>query len=224
MFNSWNRQPFIWEKLPGQLPNLTPKPFVIEHNYLISNYGSGYGVDNDDGSAYFDIRYNVFYEGSGLKSDFSGHDKLFHGNLGISLDLPCGVGTEYRAGHQDHCVNNTIVMRAGNWRAYLPAHSSTQPCDEPWISSSACDVKQQAEPRCGLLGNWASGGASVLATVHNNTILNMNQSGIDVQCGTELLSVMDFKQQCGIDAGISVARRPGVDEIEAMVRKWLGTR
>ena len=36
---------------PGQPPNLIPKPFVIEENLLISNYGSGYGVDNDDGSA-----------------------------------------------------------------------------------------------------------------------------------------------------------------------------
>ena len=47
VFNSWNRQPFVWEHLPGQLPNLTPKPFVIRDNFLISNYGSGYGVDND---------------------------------------------------------------------------------------------------------------------------------------------------------------------------------
>ena len=52
VFNSWNRQPFIWEKRQGEPPNLTPQPFVIEHNYFISNYGSGYGVDNDDGSAY----------------------------------------------------------------------------------------------------------------------------------------------------------------------------
>jgi hypothetical protein len=98
------RQPFVWEHLPGQLPNLTPKPFVIRHNFLISNYGSGYGVDNDDGSSYFDIRDNVFYEGSGLKSDYSGHDKRFHGNLGIAINLPCGVGTQYRAGESDISV------------------------------------------------------------------------------------------------------------------------
>ena len=66
VFNSWNRQPFIWEwnQKAGEPPNLTPAPFIIENNYMISNYGSGYGVDNDDGSAYFDIRNNVFYEGA----------------------------------------------------------------------------------------------------------------------------------------------------------------
>jgi hypothetical protein len=43
---------FRRERRPGEPPNLTPQPFVIEHNYFVSNYGSGYGVDNDDGSAY----------------------------------------------------------------------------------------------------------------------------------------------------------------------------
>jgi len=162
VFNSWNRQPFIWEKRQGEPPNLTPQPFVIEHNYFISNYGSGYGVDNDDGSAYFDIRYNVFYGGSGLKSDYAGHDKIFHGNLGIALSTPCGVGTQYRAGHEDHCTNNTIVMRTGNWRVYLPAHNSTQPCDTPWIATGPCDIKQQEAPRCGMLGNAASGARNAI--------------------------------------------------------------
>ena len=176
-----------------------------------------------DRSSYYDIRYNVLYEGSGLKSDYSGHDKLFHGNLGISLSLPCGVGTQYRAGHEDHCVNNTVVMRSGNWRAYLPAHNSTQPCDTPWIDSSFCDIKQQASPRCGVLGNVATE-ASVLPTMHSNTIFNMNQTGLDVQCGQHKLSVTEFKQKCGVDVGASSARRPGAAEIEAMVRKWLGMK
>ena len=189
VFNSWNRQPFIWEKKPGELPNLTPKPFVIEQNYLISNYGSGYGVDNDDGSAYFDIRDNVFYSGSGLKSDYAGHDKHFHGNLGIAISMPCGVGTQYREGHEDQCFNNTLVLRTGNWRAYLPAHNSTQPADQPWISVNFCDTTQQKEPRCGELGNAASGGASVLAKIYGNVVMNMNQSVGDVKCGQEQLSV-----------------------------------
>ena len=118
--------------------------------------GSGYGVDNDDGSAYFDIRDNVFYAGSGLKSDYAGHDKHFHGNLGIGLSLPCGVGTQYKPGHEDQCYNNTIVMRSGQWRQFLPAHNSSYPSDQPWVSMWACDVKQQQPPRCGTLGSAAA--------------------------------------------------------------------
>jgi len=112
-------------------------------------------------------------------------------------------------------------MRTGNWRAYLPAHNSTQPCDQPWVIAPACDIKQQATPRCGLLSSKANGEASVLAIVHSNTILNMNQSGIDIQCGQDQLSVVEFKQKCGVDAGSSSARRPGVEEIDRMVRRWL---
>ena len=37
-----------------------------------------------------------------------------------------------------------------------------------------------------------AGGASDLATIHSNTILNMNQSSGDVQCGQDLLSVAGF--------------------------------
>ena len=176
---------------------------------------------SSDGSAYFDIRDNVFYEGSGLKSDYAGHDKRFHGNLGIAISLPCGVGTQYRTGHEDQCYNNTMIMRTGNWRVDLPAHNSTQPCDQPWVASYFCDTKQQQEPRCGVLGDAASGGASVLARVHSNTVMNMNQSAGDVMCGQELLSVAEFKQKCGVDVGSSSAHRPDVHEIEAMVRAWL---
>jgi hypothetical protein len=73
------------------------------------------------------------------------------------------------------------IVRQGNWRAYLPAHNSTEPCDQPWVATGPCDTKQQAEPRCGVLGDPASGGPSVLARIHSNTVLNMNQSVGDVR-------------------------------------------
>ena len=173
-------------------------------------------------SAYFDIRDNVLYGGSGLKSDYAGHSKRFHGNLGVALTLPCGVGTQYRAGHEDRCFNNTIILRSGNWRAYLPAHNSTQPYDQPWVNAWFCDTKQQGPPRCGQLGTPATGGPSVLAQVHSNTVLNMNGSIGDVQCGQEKLSAAAFKDKCGVDVGSVSARRPGLDEIEKLVRSWLG--
>jgi hypothetical protein len=69
---------------------------------------------------------------------------------------------------------------------------------------------------------FVAGGASVLATIHSNTILNMNQSSGDVQCGQDLLSVIEFKQKCGVDVGTSSARRPDAEEIDSMARQWLG--
>lgn len=67
VFNSWNRQPYYHGANADGTPNATPLSFVIRDNFLLSNYGSGYGVDNDDGSAYYEIYGNVFVGGSGLK-------------------------------------------------------------------------------------------------------------------------------------------------------------
>ena len=38
-------------------------------------------MDNDDGSSYYYIHDNVFYEAEGLKMDYGGHDSRFYGNL-----------------------------------------------------------------------------------------------------------------------------------------------
>ena len=48
-FNSWDRQPYL---VNG---TLIPRYNEITHNLIISNYGSGFGVDNDDTSSYYTI-------------------------------------------------------------------------------------------------------------------------------------------------------------------------
>ena len=75
-FNSWDRQPYIWERNPAYPyhPNAIPKYLTIAENFIFANYGAGQAVDNDDGSSYYDIRDNVFYVGGGLKSDYAGSD------------------------------------------------------------------------------------------------------------------------------------------------------
>ena len=108
----WNRQPFYHETLPDGRPNATPLPFVIRDNFLISNYGSGYGVDNDDGSAWFEIFGNVLVGGSGLKSDYSGHDKDWNSNLGIGLGLPCGAFTTYKGGARGQVLEQHVRLTA----------------------------------------------------------------------------------------------------------------
>ena len=63
-FNSWDRQPFIWERQPGKAPNMVPQTYTIANNFFLANYGAGQSVDNDDGSSYYDIRDNVMYAGT----------------------------------------------------------------------------------------------------------------------------------------------------------------
>eukprot|EP01046_Picozoa_sp_COSAG06_P001712 COSAG06_NODE_57_length_27525_cov_14.855279_37_plen_76_part_00 len=50
-FNSWDRQPFLTDVATGK-PSVIPAYLEIRNNFLISNYGAGFGVDNDDTSSY----------------------------------------------------------------------------------------------------------------------------------------------------------------------------
>ena len=69
--NSWDRQAY---RTPLRDPSggWAPLPTVISRNAIIANYGGSQGVDNDDGSSWYDIFDNFFY-GEGLKNDYGGH-------------------------------------------------------------------------------------------------------------------------------------------------------
>jgi len=73
-FNSWDRQPFLTEVRNGT-PSIKPANNTIRSNFFVSNYGAGFGVDNDDTSSYYDINSNFFYLGGGVKCDYDGHEK-----------------------------------------------------------------------------------------------------------------------------------------------------
>jgi hypothetical protein len=82
VINTWDRTPYLTTLRTGQ-PSLLPKYNNVSHNLFISNYNSFDGIDNDDGSSYYDISSNVFYLNEGLKSDYHGHGKLYHDNINI---------------------------------------------------------------------------------------------------------------------------------------------
>jgi hypothetical protein len=42
---------------------------LIAHNFIIANYGAGFGVDLDDGSSFVDVRHNLLYDGGAFKMD-----------------------------------------------------------------------------------------------------------------------------------------------------------
>eukprot|EP01051_Picozoa_sp_SAG22_P012285 SAG22_NODE_1261_length_4977_cov_9.689832_4_plen_114_part_00 len=49
-FNSWDRQPFAWEKKDDGSLNLAPSTLTIHRNFFFANYGAGQAVDNDGSS------------------------------------------------------------------------------------------------------------------------------------------------------------------------------
>ena len=82
VINTWDRTPYLTTVRTGE-PSLIPAYNNVTRNLFISDYNSFDGIDNDDGSSYYDISHNVFYLNEGLKSDYHGHDKRYHHNINI---------------------------------------------------------------------------------------------------------------------------------------------
>lgn len=63
VWQSWDRQPYIWN--PLDLTNLYPAPSTITRNLFYNNFHSTWPIDHDDGSnAYLDT-YNLLIWGGG---------------------------------------------------------------------------------------------------------------------------------------------------------------
>ena len=84
--NSWDRMPFRTNIASGGVGPATYAAAQTEttHSMIIANYGASQGFDNDDGSSYYDTHDNFFYDASGFKMDFGGHDSFFHDNVVIA--------------------------------------------------------------------------------------------------------------------------------------------
>ena len=203
-FNSWDRQPFAWEKTGGAL-NFAGLPFTIHRNLFFANYGAGQSVDNDDGSSYYDIHHNVEYASGGLKSDYAGHDKLYYDNLNVGGGN-CGMYNFYQVGHQDRCFNNTFLLGG-------PRLAPTNVSSQQWADLRGCDPT--GKPNCQAASNPYGGGAAPIMVVENNTVYNHNASAGDVQCGTPM-TLAQFKAACGYDGGVSYSTLPPTQQ----VRKW----
>ena len=53
----------------------------VDHNLIIANYGASQGFDTDDGSSWYDIHHNFFFQSDGWKMDYGGHDSKFTDNV-----------------------------------------------------------------------------------------------------------------------------------------------
>ena len=82
--NSWDRQPFLTTLKDGKTASFDALPRTIRYNYIIANYNAAQGVDNDDGSSWFHIHHNLFYQAEGFKMDYGGHDSVYEYNMAMS--------------------------------------------------------------------------------------------------------------------------------------------
>jgi hypothetical protein len=124
---SWDRQPFLTDLRDGR-ESFIPLARKIAFNFIIANYGASQGVDNDDGSSWYNISNNVFYTAEGFKMDYGGHDSIFQDNLVIAYPDKPG---------QPKCIG---------FGSFLPGHGHTVrrntclvPRDGPIIGLETCD-------------------------------------------------------------------------------------
>ena len=131
--NTWDRQPFLTTLRYGtDTPSFDPIPRIIRHNLIFANYGASQGVDNDDGSSWYHIYRNVFYDAKGFKMDYGGHDSVFEDNLVLSYGLnhsDCFEVANFLPGH-GHAMrrNKCLVGLQGD------SHPYHQGCGDPMCS------------------------------------------------------------------------------------------
>jgi Right handed beta helix region len=126
--NTWDRQPFLTTLRNNGttiMPSFSPLMRTIARNFIFANYGASEGVDNDDGSSWYHIHHNVFYDSEGFKMDYGGHDSVYEDNLVISYPATrngqhCIEFGSFFPGH-GHVVrrNKCIVPRGDTPLAFL---------------------------------------------------------------------------------------------------------
>lgn len=108
-FNSWDRQVYVTKVLNGS-PSVEKAYDVISCNFIIANYDSGWGVDSDDGSAYYKTHDNFFaYANTGMKNDLGGHDNHHYHNIYAYSNIGYAISAQLK-GHQDYFYSNTVVL------------------------------------------------------------------------------------------------------------------
>merc|ERR1712203_136924 len=100
----------------------------IHHNFVVSNYGGFKGVDNDDGSSYYQIHHNIMVNGWMHKSNYGGHAKATYGNLGAFVSYGMRMNAPQVPSQVDGFYNNTCVFMNGADRVYAEVSEDSADC------------------------------------------------------------------------------------------------
>eukprot|EP01084_Bolivina_argentea_P180229 311368_1 len=57
----------------------------VSLNFIFANYGGSQGFDTDDGSAWYNMYNNFFYDAMGYKNDYGGYSVNYYGNINVAL-------------------------------------------------------------------------------------------------------------------------------------------
>lgn len=131
--NSWDRQTYATSLGKDGATILDPLPTLIAANFIFANNGAAQAVDNDDGSSFYAIEDNVFYDADGFKMDYGGHGSTFHNNMVVGK---LGGGSQcfdlgpFLPGLGDSYCNNTCVFPGNSGKGSL----GFVPCDKTEVT------------------------------------------------------------------------------------------
>jgi len=197
VFNSWSRQVYLFKDASGEGSTVTPTPTDISGSFFMGNYGASMAVDNDDGSAYYDIHDSVAY-GGGHKSNFGGHDKRTYNELGIYARVygPTCFRISDTSGpaHPESYFNNTCII-------------------DPTVTGfNVYDLRIELDSKNATNNGFRAS---------SNTIYAPGGADASTRIGTEM-KVGDWLK-LGLEKGTTISgQTPSNAEIEAMARTKLG--
>lgn len=111
--NSWDRMAFMTKVAYGY-PSFDSKYSNITNNFIIANYDGSEAFDTDDGSAWYNIYSNFFYDSQGIKNDYGGYNMNYYNNLNICWNKggsgACwDIGPTRYNGPSDSIYNNICI-------------------------------------------------------------------------------------------------------------------
>ena len=190
---TYNRLPFVTSVRNG-IPSLLPATRNITRNWFIVNYGSIWGIDNDDGSSFYLNAFNVHLYGPAKHSTFvsGGHSKVNTGSLYL-VERVCATGQ----GYNEAFSNNTCFI----FSTQTPVIPSSCVCD-PSHPTSTPTHPVPTPSRA------------------NNTYHLLDTTAMRIRCGSVLWNLSE--SQCrGVEVG-SVVEGLDVGNIPDLILKTLG--
>ena len=97
--NSWDRTAYLSDIKYGT-PSYEAQMNNVQNNFIIANYGASQGFDTDDGSSWYNITHNFFFEADAWKMDYGGHDSAVTHNV-----IYHGDGADHDGGDGQNCLN-----------------------------------------------------------------------------------------------------------------------
>jgi hypothetical protein len=160
------------------------------------------------------------YGAGGLKSDYAGHDKHFHGNLNIGANSLCGQYCWYSDGHEDRCFNNTAILGGPRVNGGVQTNNLSS---YAWVTVRACDLKQKG---CAQQPNGFepfTAGKQAIVQVFDNRVFNHNSSAADVVGCGDGVTVKQMHDTCNPAMNSTVTSTlPSDEQIVAWAKQQLG--